>query len=138
MAKGFIYAIALVFIIEFSLVLFGGQTTTTTKLYDLLADPTTIKSSALYIFILATMTVFGLSPIISGNFWNFNIYALYAGMGVVLITFIMSIAHFYTFIFSQLSSSGIRDFSHPISLLITTPLLLFYLITMTEWVRSNQ
>ena len=133
----FIYAVMMVFSIEFALYFFGGSQFSQTSLFGILFDPTTILSNPLYsTVILVTLAAFAASVIIPGNFYQINIFALYAGIMVVFITFSLSIVHLWQFMYGQLSAISV-DFAQPITILIVSPLLAFYLITGIEWVRSN-
>lgn len=133
----FVYAIMMVFMIEYALWLFGGTSYVTTSLFGILFNPTTLLSSQLYILITFALAAFAASVIIAGNFYQINIYALYAGVVAAFFSFIFSIVHLYTFLYGQLESIYV-EMAGPITILITAPLLIFYLISCLEWVRSNQ
>ena len=133
----YVYAVLMVFSIEFALWLFAGTSYAQTTLFGLLADPTTLLSSALYIAIVVALGAFAGSAIIPLNTWQINIYALYAGLAIVFISFSLSIVHLWQFVYGELS--GITtQLALPITMLIIAPILTYYIIATTEWVRGNQ
>jgi hypothetical protein len=133
----FIYAVMLVYVIELALWLFGGTTYSNSSLFTLLLDPSAITSSAFYTVIIVAMGGFALATIIPGNLWQINVYALYAGIGVIVITFVISIAHLWMFIGGELEGILTAQFTTLIQILITSPILVTYLLAVAEWVRSN-
>lgn len=133
----FMYAVLMVFFIEFSLWLFAGVDYVTTSLFGILFNPTTMSSNALYVLIIVTLGAFAASVIIPGNFYQINIYALYAGIAVVFFSFVFSIVHLFSFVYGQLESVAL-GLALPITILITAPLFIYYMMATVEWVRSNQ
>lgn len=132
------YAVMMVFSIEFALWLFGGTNYSTTSLFGILFDPTTLESNPLYsTIIIVALAAFAASAIIPGNLWSINIYALYAGIAVVFIGFSLSIVHLWQFVYGELSGMLTIELATPITILIIAPILTFYIITTVEWVRSN-
>lgn len=134
----FAYSLTAVFLIELALYIFVGTSYAQTTLFGLLLNPSTIISNGIYILILGVLGVFALSAILPGNFIQINIYALYAGMAVVIVTFILNIVHLSSFIYGVLVGiNGMGTSALWITSLICGPLLIFYLISTMEWVRSN-
>lgn len=137
MAK-FVYAVLTVFLIELGLWLFGGTTYGNSTLFGILTDPSTLISNPLYATVIVlTLAAFAGSAIIPGNLWSINIYALYAGVMVIFVTFAISIVHLWTFVSGSLSGLA-YPFNTLIASLIVSPILIMYLIAGLEWVRSNQ
>jgi len=140
MARKFWMAIMLVVLIESALYFWAGTGVAKTSLFTLLLNPLSISTTVFYGVIFAAMTIFAASAIIPGSFVNINIYALYAGIGLVLITFIEHLGHFYTFIHGELATIASLEATMVATLLeflIMAPLIIFYLTAMAEWVRSN-
>jgi len=133
----FTYAILLVFIVELSLWLFGGTSYSNSSLFNLLTDPSTLMTSSWYAIITIALAAFAGSAFIIGNLYSINIYALYAGIGTAFIGFALSIVHLWSFINGQLVAVDPK-LALVVSALITAPLLIYYIISITEWVRSNQ
>jgi len=132
----YVYAVLMVFTIEFALWLFTGAGHSSTSLFGILFDPTTLISNPLYIAIGVTLLAFAASAIIPLNTFQINIYALYAGLAVAFISFSLSIVHLWQFIYGELS--GITtQLAIPITTLIVAPILAYYLISTVEWVRGN-
>lgn len=136
----FTYAVLMVFSIEFALWLFAGASYSTTSLFGILSDPSTLLSNPLYlIVILGALSTFALAiavPIVAGTSVQFNLFALFAGVSAVFITFTMSIVHLWQFLYGELS--GITtQLALPITILIVSPILTYYIISTVEWVRSN-
>jgi len=130
------YAVLMVFAIEFALWLFVGTSYSTTSLFGILFDPTTILSNPLYGVMLIALAAFAASAIIPLNTFQINIYALYAGLAIPFIGFSLSIVHLWTFIYGELS--GITtQLALPITALIVAPILTYYLISTVEWLRGN-
>lgn len=130
------YAVLMVFAIEFALWLFAGTSYSTTSLFAILFDPTTLISSPLYIAITVALLAFAASAIIPLNTFQINIYALYAGLATAFISFSLSIVHLWTFVYGELSGIS-TQLALPITTLIVAPILTFYLISTAEWVRGN-
>lgn len=134
----FAYALLTLFAIELSLWFFGGTTFEKGTLFDLIFNPHTLLNNSLYItVIVGTLGFFALAVVVAGNFFNINIYALYAGISVILITFVWSIAHLFVWLHGELVDFMPGNFSLVVSSIVTAPFLVFYLIAVTEWVRSN-
>ncbi len=133
------YAVLTVFAIELALYLFAGASYSGTTLFGLLFNPTNFLSNTLYtITILGVLAAFAASVIIPGNFYQINIFALYAGVIVVFISFGLSIIHLWQFIYGELSGMLTADFALMITGLLIAPIFLFYMMASLEWVRSNQ
>ena len=133
----YVYAVMMVFTIEFALYLFGGTTYSSTSLFGILFNPSILLSSPLYIAITVALAAFAASAIIPLNTFQINIYALYAGLAAAFISFSLSIVHLWTFINLQLSGALTIQMAQIIATLITAPFLAYYLISTAEWVRGN-
>jgi len=133
----FVYAVIMVFVIELALYLFGGTSYSTTSLFNLLFNPSILISSPFYILITVALAAFAASAIIPGNLYQINIYALYAGMAAIFITFTLSIIHLWQFTYGELSGILTMNFAQIITTLIIAPFLIYYLLASAEWVRSN-
>ncbi len=130
----FTYAVLMVFTIELALYIFTGTEYATTTLFDMLLDPSTLIANPLYILFGVSLVVFGASAIIPGTFYQNQISFMYLSIAVAFLSFSMSIVHLWTFINGELSGLGLGNL---ISLLIISPILIYYIIATTEWVRSN-
>ncbi|GAG57368.1 unnamed protein product [marine sediment metagenome] len=133
----FTYAVLMVFLIEMALWLFAGTEYSQSTLFAIISDPSTLLSNPLYILITVTLVAFGAAAIIPGNLFQVNIYALYAGLSAIFISFSVSIVHLWQFIYGELSGITI-EFALPITILIIAPFLVTYILATVEWVRSNQ
>ena len=131
----FIYAVLSVIVIEISLFLFAGTTYTNSSLFTLFQDPSALTQSAFYLLIAAALTIWAASTIIPGNLWQINIYALYAGIAIILLGFIATLSHFWIFINGELS--GVVSDPWIFASIMTFPLIVYYLLAVSEWVRSN-
>ncbi len=137
MAK-IIYAIMIVLFVEFAMFLFAGTTYAKTSLLSMILDPSAITSTVFYVAIFAILATFAGSVIVSGNFYNINIYALYSAMIVIFIGFIQTLVHLYVFIGSSLQTSLTPEMIQVIQVIFLGPLLIFYLVACLEWIRGNQ
>jgi len=135
----FVYAILLVFVVELALFLFQGTTYVNTPVFELLLNPNNLLSDVIYIALLLALGALGASVIIPGNFIQLNVYAIYAGLAIAFISFIASIAHLWTFVNDAIGGlEGVATVDATwISGLIVAPFIIFYLLAVTEWVRSN-
>ena len=146
MAK-IVYALLTVFAIELGLFMYAGATYGATSLLNILSDPSDILSNPFYLAIIAVIGVFAAAIVVSGTFFNINIYALYAGMILIFITFIHSIASLWSFLYGQLSGYGIgpilqesaiSSLAGQVATFAVAPILIGYIIASVEWIRSNQ
>jgi len=131
-------ALLIVFLIELSLVFFGGTTYDKSSLYSFLINPTGFGASVFYLAMAAILAVSALATVVPGAFYQVNQWALFAVAGVSIITFVANITHLWAFINGQL----VGIFSNPtmgglIASLITAPLLIFYIVAVIEWTRQN-
>ena len=137
MAK-MIAALMTVFLIEVSLVFFGGVTYGNSILYSFLMGPTAITSALFYTTMIAILLASAAATIVPGSFYQVNQWALFAAASVIFITFAVNISHLWAFINGQLigifSSSIMGGF---IASLITAPLFVFYMVSVVEWTRQN-
>lgn len=134
----FAYAVLTMFAIELSLYLFAGVNYANSSLFGLILNPEGLVTSAFYILIFGALIVFAASTIIPGNFIQINTTALYAGIGVELITFTLSVVHLWQFLNGELT--GIFDStvaSEWISAVIVAPFLVFYILAISEWVGKG-
>lgn len=134
-----IYGILTAFAIELALSLFGGNTFAHTSLFNLLINPSSVGSSTFYLAIVAALAVISATVIIVGSFYNFNIYAVYAGISAILITFALSIADLWTFINGQLNVLQITsNNSSLIATLVVSPILIAYIIMTVDYMRGTE
>ena len=130
-----IYAVMAAFVIELALFLFAGTTYAKTSMFSLLQDPSGFVSSSFYLLFSVALVAWAVSTIIPGNLWQINIYALFAGVAIVFLGFVANIVHLWVFINGELS--GVVTNSWVFASIVTFPLMLYYMIAVTEWVRSN-
>jgi len=139
-------ALILVFVIEVALVTFGGTDYPQSSLYGFLSAPEAFSSTGFYIAMFAILVSAGVAYIVPGSFVQINQWALYAAFGAIAITFGVHISHLYSFLNGQLTSimdPGVvcgtlsKCTGSWIAMLITAPLILWYLITIVEWGRNN-
>jgi hypothetical protein len=131
-----IWAVTMLFTIEFVLYMFGGTYYSSSSLFNILLNPQAIQTSSIYMIISTAITTFGVVAIIVGTFFNLNVYALYTGTAAIFLGFITSIASFGSYIYSQVY--GWNPTLAPVVLIIITgPLMLLYLLSMIEWIRMN-
>jgi|TARA_Y100000034_G_scaffold19770_1_gene22428 hypothetical protein len=135
----FVYAVVAVFFIEMALWLFAGATYANSSLFSLIMNPSNLATTAVYVLIFGTLAVFGASTVIPGNFFQINIYALYAGIATSLITFAISVSHLWSFVYGELTGVMPNDLvmAQVITVIMVSPFLIFYILAIAEWVRSN-
>jgi len=142
-----IAALLLVFAIEVALVTFGGVGGDNTSLFTFLMDMSSWQTTGFWLLIVALFSISAYATIVPGSFVQVNQWALYGIACAILITFFASIAHLWSFMGSQLGSimdpgkiCSISNFciSWWIASLICAPLGIFYIISISEWFRSNQ
>lgn len=134
----FVYAVLTVFLIEMALYLFGGTTYSQSSLFSLLLNPENLTANPFYTgVILIIIAGFAASAIVPGNLLSFSVYAPYAVAVTAVVTFALSIVHFYTFTYGQLSGIMTTSLAHPITVIIVAPLLVFYTFASLEWIRGN-
>ena len=131
-------ALIMVFLIEVSLVFFGGTSYNNSALYSFLINPTGFTTMVFYAAMLLILTASAAATIVPTSFYQINQWALFAAAGIGFITFIASITHLWAFINGQL----VGIFSNPsiggiTASLITGPLLIFYMVAVVEWTRQN-
>lgn len=139
-------ALLLTFVIELALVLFAGNSDSSTSLYNVLMNPSNIIGTAFYLAVIALFVIGGAAIIVPGSIVQVNQWALYAVFATFVIGFSLNIAHLWSFISSQLASimdpgvtCSIATFCTGwlIATMITAPLLVFYWIAVSEWARGN-
>ena len=133
----FMYAVLLMFGIELSLYLFGGTDFSNTLLFGMLFNPASIWTNAFYLVITAAIAIAIGATIIPGNFVQLNTIGLYAGIAAVLITFLASAVHLWSFINGSLTELSIES-AQIVATVIVAPLIIFYIFAVSEWVRANQ
>ena len=136
MAK-IIYAIMLIFSLEFAMYLFAGTTYGKTSLLALMFEGS-ITASTLYTVMIVIIGAFAAATIIVGNFININIYALYAAMILVFISFVQTLTSFKNLIASELTEVLSVEMITILQGVLVFPLIVFYIIACVEWIRSNQ
>ena len=131
-------ALIMVFLIEISLVFFGGASYNQSSLYSFLINPTGFGSAVFYLLMLAILVTSTFAQIVPGSFYQVNQWALFAVAGVAMISFVGNIAHLWAFINGQLvgifSNSQMGGF---VASIITAPMLIFYVVAVVEWTRQN-
>lgn len=133
----FLYALCLVFATELALFLFGGSTFSNSTLLGFLLYPSTWQQSAFWIALLVGLTALGVSTIIPGSFVQVNIYALYAGLALVALSFGISLFHLSSFMYGALKAfTGVTP-ALVITSFVIAPLIVFYITAVMEWVRAN-
>ncbi len=132
------YAILLIFILEVAMYLFAGTEYSNTSLFGMILGEGSILSSALFTSLLLIIGGIAAATIISGNFININIYAIYAAMIVVLIKFVQTILAFGNLITSELETVLSPEMMLAVWSILIGPLIIFYVISCIEWIRSNQ
>lgn len=141
-----VYALVLVFVIEAALFFFAGTTYTTSSLFNMFSNPADILNNPLYLLLAGAITLMVASQIIPGNFFQINIYGVYASMIVIIITFVSSIFRLATFMHGQLAPmfgcnpyTGILTCSPSafIIMILTVPIGIVYLMACIEWMRFN-
>jgi len=135
----FILAVLMVYLIELGLYLFGGPNVANSSIFNLLFNPFDIENSLMYIAVFAALGFISASVILPGNWISINIYALYSAIVVIVITFVISLMHLWTFLDTELSTFlGDTTVSPIILAVVISPIVWFYLIAVIDWVRSNQ
>ena len=131
-------ALIMVFIIELSLVFFGGTSYNQSSLYSFLINPTGFGSAVFSLLMLAILVTSALAQIVPGSFYQVNQWALFSVAGVAMISFVGNIAHLWAFINGQLvgifSNAQMGGF---VASIITAPMLIFYIVAIVEWTRQN-
>ena len=129
----------MVYLIELGLYLFGGPNVANSSIFNLLFNPFDIENSLMYIAVFAALGFISASVILPGNWISINIYALYSAIVVIVITFVISLMHLWTFLDTELSTFlGDTTVSPIILAVVISPIVWFYLIAVIDWVRSNQ
>lgn len=129
------YALLTVLLIEMALYFFGGTSYTHSNLFMLISNISGIESNQMWIAIMAALAL-GTAGIVASAFFQLNTYAIYAGIGVFVITFGLSIAHLGAFLYGQLNSIA-PQVAQIITMLIIAPFLISYIIAVMDWVRNN-
>ena len=131
----YVYALIVVFIIEFALWIFAGTTYANSSLFNFVTNPSTTSPfyTTLYLAII------GLSAftIVASAFYNINIYGVYAAIAAVFLTFFMSVIHLSEFVYGELSASLSSEFATIISMLIIAPFAITYLLATVEWIKGG-
>lgn len=131
----FIYSVMAVVMIELSLWLFAGSEYANTTVFGFL-----FNISELNLFYLAIYGAIALTAtigIVASSVAQLNIYGVYSGVALAALTFFLSIAHLYSFVYGELSAVLSIQFAQILAILITAPLLITYSLAVMEWVRSN-
>lgn len=131
----FIYALMAVICIELAIWLFAGAEYAETSLFNLIKEPT--SSKVFYQLIISAISGITATVIIASVFSQFNIYGVFAGVAASLATFGLSIFHFVQFVYGETSSILSQELAILLSVVLTAPLAITYLISTLEWIRSN-
>lgn len=135
----FTYAVLMAFAMELSLYFFGGVNYSQTSLFSVLLNPSNLSSSSLWATIKLAVAALAAAQIIVGNFYQINIYALYALVIGVVLSFALAIVNFSSWMLAEVSgivnSPEIANF---VTAIFMAPLLLYFIIACLEWVRANQ
>ena len=129
------YSLLMVLLLEAGLYFFGGTTYTNTSLFDLLLNPVEFFSNYWYIAVLAALGVFAAATVIPGSFYQINIFAMYAGLSAMFMTFSVSIINLWRFLNGSLAALD-PVLSQLILFMVISPILIFYIISVVEWVRA--
>ena len=130
-------ALILVFVIEVSLVFFGGTDYNNSAVYDFLMAPNSFTSAAFIVMMTAILVAAAAAYIVPGAFYQINQWALFAGAAALMLTYGLSITHFWAFLAGQLGSILDVTTGNWVASLITAPILIFYVVTVIEWSRGN-
>jgi len=132
-----IYALLMVLIIETCLYLFGGTGTANSSLFNWITDPSNLTLKVgFYGIIIIALGIFTGSSIVPGNLWTINNAGVYAGVAIIIITFLVNIGHLGSFIIGQTESLS-SAFTTILMVFIVAPLAVFYIVTVFEFARSN-
>jgi hypothetical protein len=129
----FTYALLSVVVIEFALYLFGGTTYGNSTVLSLILNPD--ASNALWIGAVALLATAAVG-IVASAFFQINTFGVYAVFGTTALTFGYTIFNLFKFVNGQLSDIGVQS-AMQISSIIIAPILIFYLVSIVEWARSN-
>lgn len=137
MGKMMSFALLVAFIVEFALV-FTGQETTTTSLFNALINPPGLISGILFWALTVGIVFLALASAITPGFlYQTNQYALFAGAVGVLIYFVATFANLWIFLKGELIDLS-PQFAGYIATLICSPLIITYILAGLEWTRFNQ
>jgi hypothetical protein len=142
-------AILLAFIIEVSLFLFGGIQEAS-GLFEAMMQPSLLSISIFFGIFVLLLSSGAFASVTVGLFTNYNYQGLFSAASASLIVFGMSLVHLWVWLSSQMASifdpvASAAGSCTATSLcngwifaaLITAPLLIFYIIAITEWSRAN-
>lgn len=131
-------ALLIVFLIEVSLYFFGGGGYNSSVLFSFLMSPEGATATIFYGLFYTILFASAAATIVPGGFYQVNQWALFAVAALAMLTFVTSITHLWAFVNGQLiglfSNSAMGGL---IASLITAPLLIFYLVAVSEWTRQN-
>jgi len=139
------YALTTIVIIELGLYLFGSPDYSKTSLFALMLDPPLVTTSAFALLFATSTFLFLASAIIPGQYVTLNIYGVYAAIVSQIITYISVISQLIGFVNGQLRglfltcvNAGTGVCPAPlITMIFTAPLIIFFIITTVDWIRSN-
>ena len=131
-----VYALVMVLIIETCLFLFGGTGTANSSLFTFVTTPSAFTTGIFYVAIFALLLVFTGSSIIPGSLWTVNTVGVFAGLSILVITFIVNIGHLGSFIIGQTEGMS-AAFTTILMVFLVAPLAILYIVTVFEFARSN-
>lgn len=131
-----IYALLVLFAIDFSIYLFAGTSYSNSSLFGLLSDPSNLVQSSLYDKLNVALGALGLTTIVIGTFFNLNIYGMYASISAVFLSFSKILVNLWNFINGELRILEVDGHS-AIATIVVAPLMLTYLILVANYVRAN-
>jgi len=142
-------ALLLVFIIEVALYLFGGVQEGS-GIFQAIMHPTLLQTSLFFGIFITLLIAGGAATVTPGTFVNINYQGIFSAASLLLIGFGLSLVHLWSWLASQLASilnpvqsaagtCGVTTLCDGwiYAALITAPLLIFYIIAVTEWSRAN-
>lgn len=133
-----ISALLIVFVLELTMFVFQWAVPNS-SLFTWLIDPSNTNQDFsnvpfLTLFnssITSLIGLLGLGIVLAVTIF-IRIEGAYAIIAAAIFTFMFSIIHFWVFIYSQ---AGLQDSSAVVATMITAPLLIFYVITVIDWIR---
>lgn len=137
-------ALIIVFAVNFALILFTSQSIPTSDLWKFLLSPFDWSNLSLYAFLSDTLLVAGVGAIILGSIWVKQDWIMYAGIAGVFLSFGATLFGAWTFFQSHMSSivgcalpTACQQADYLATMFIS-PIILFYIVAIFEWVRSNK
>lgn len=129
-------ALLMAFAIELGLTLFfsANSSSNPTALYTLLTNPIGLDSNSLFLLFTGRIAaIAALSAIVVGFFFILRIETAYALVAGTFVLFAWNIVHLFLAIQSNLVFGDARTL---VAILITAPILLFYIMASIDWIRQ--